>query len=162
MAPAISYTEETFGQYLDDLIESADNAVRLLATQTGLDRPTGGDAGDYATVVNRTMRALALDDITTVSGSEALRQLELVGERELWRFLQGRTAGWHNLTEGNIRREREAVFDNIGEMLANVEAELDRLDLDPDGGASSIASGTLTHLDDYYRIVDEDDREVSV
>lgn len=160
MAPALSYTEETFGQYLDDLIESSDNAVRLLATQTGLDRPSSGDAGDYATIINRTMRALGLDDVSTVSGSDALRQLELVGERELWRFLRGRTAGWHNISEGNVRRERKAVFENIGEMLDDAESELARLGLDPDDGATSIGLGTITHVDDYYVWRDEEDREV--
>ena len=82
------------------------------------------DGDDYDDVINEAMRRYGVQDITTISGADALSNLNLVGRAELWRQVVEATVQERNtrLADGTSAAMQQ-IHEQAKAMHATTEAE---------------------------------------
>lgn len=137
MAAPSSYTETSLAEY-------AHVTVRDLAEKAGW---TPQD-GFYTEVINETLLALGVADVTTISGDTAIRALRAVTRRETWKALLASLASKHDFSTDAQSFKRNQMFDAAKTLF--LMADTDCAALGVDSAASTITISPMIYVHDPY------------
>ncbi len=142
MALPTAYTEATFKTYLH---ATAGDVASVLGWSVA--------GGDYDEIVNETLFAYGVDDISEVTGRDNLRKLRALGRVALWRQASHDAAARFDFSADGGSYSRSQIGKAIGAALA--QAEYDALAY---SDALVIEKTRVTYAD-YYTPPDLDDDE---
>lgn len=142
MAPPASYTEASLAEY-------AHSCIRTLA-ETFTWSP---EAGLYTEVVNETMLALGVSDLTSFSSPETIRGLRAVARRESWRAVLGALAARYDFNTDSQGFKRSQMYDMAKEQYSAAIADCAALNIDSPNRAALLQSVVYVH--DPYMPLDQ-------
>jgi hypothetical protein len=112
MPVATSYSEATLAAYLDDALGPM---ADVLGWSVG--------ANSYNLPISRTLRALGLSDVTTVTAAADLAALEAVALREAWRLVVQHLATRYDISLDQQSLKRSQLQAMAKEALLLAEAD---------------------------------------
>jgi hypothetical protein len=112
MPVATAYSEATLASYIDDALGPM---ADVLGWSTG--------ANSYQVPISRTLRALGLSDVTTVTAAADLAALEAVALREAWRLVVQHLATRYDISLDQQSLKRSQLQAMAKEALTLAEAD---------------------------------------
>lgn len=131
MAPPTSYTETTFGAYLEDVL--ANMAVMLGWTQAG---------NSFDEVINETLLAMGQTDIANVTDIRAIRA---IGRLKAWQAVAMALASDYDFSADGASYSRSQAFEHAKAMIN--EAQLEAAEFD---ALYSAIVEDVTYTEDPY------------
>lgn len=136
MAPPTSYTETTFGAYLEDVL--ANMAVMLGWTQAG---------NSFDEVINETLLAMGQTDIANVTDIRAIRA---IGRLKAWQAVAMALASDYDFSADGASYSRSQAFEHAKAMIN--EAHLEAAEFD---ALYSAIVEDVTYTEDPYENHDD-------
>lgn len=135
MALPAGYTEGTLAAYMHDVLGPVATALGWTVL-----------AGNYDEAVNEAVALMDTDDVTTITGREAIMALRTAARREVWRAVMQATAGHYDLSTDGASRHRSQMYKQAQMQFALADSELGMLGI----GAAYVATIETVDYGDPY------------
>jgi len=149
MAAPTSYTEYTLANYMHTLIANDDLVNELVTTLKW-----NVTNGSYNEAINETLLVLEVDDIASISGRDAIRQLRAVARMELWRLVVQRTVPAYQVSDGVATTSRNQIWEHAKAMLEMATADVVAMGVGIND-SNSVGKTVVRHTADFYRYVED-------
>lgn len=149
MPTPTAYTEETLAAYMQDVLGEVASAL-------------GYDPGaSYTEAVNEAVVQYGVDDISEVSGRDAVRLLRALARVQAWQKVINDTAGDYDFKTDKTTFNRSQVHKQALSNLSMARAEAQTLiDEQEQDTAYVVERSPARYKDDPYRYWDEEEREL--
>ncbi len=147
MAAPDLYTEKSLGEYM---------ARRLGKVAKALGLSSGpNDAGDFVEAVNDALLLYGTNDISTITGMDAIQKLRALALVAAWQYVVTNFVALYNFSADGASYSRSNLFDQAKEALEMAKTEA--LVFDP---AYSIRIRKVDHIHDPYAVRDTEERSL--
>lgn len=126
-----SYTEETFGQYLEKVL--GHTATMLGWSQAG---------GSFDEILNETLLTMGETDVANVTD---IRQIRAIGRLQAWTAAAQALAGEYDFSADGASYSRSQAFEHAKAMVS--QAQLEAAEYDPQFSA---VLDSVTYTEDPY------------
>jgi len=147
MAIPSSYTEKTLAEYMHVSLGKTAKALDLHFDPNG--------PGDYVEAVNDTLLDYGTDDITTITGLDAIKKLRMLAVASAWQFVVNNFVALYDFSADGGRYNRNQLFTNAQKML---ETAAGVVAANYGTGSNTIRIRKVDHIHDPYTVRDRTER----
>lgn len=142
-----SYTEKTLAEYMHVALGKTAKALELHFDPNG--------PGDYVEAVNDALLEYGTDDISTITGLDAIRKLRMIAVACAWQYVVNNFAALYDFSADGGRYDRSQMFDNAKKMY---ETAAGVVTANYGSDTNRVRIRRVDHVHDPYQVRDRDER----